>query len=208
MAGELKTPFQYKMISVVECDADYLTEATGRLRHVMDEMRSTLPTVRAYFGIFLVGRHAGCLGLTHLYRQLNDVEPAFGVYAISPNFGEMMQGGQIRLRERNLIRLSPSPMPGNGAAPEFEVLSRYSAPGLSFGALESIAPGLSASGASGLDYGELWTGSSAGQNVLATGFDSLAHAVRAETDLLADPGFKHVLAGSRLEERDILDVRG
>ena len=208
MPNETETTYHYKMISVVECNSDYLSEATERLRRVMDELRSRLAPVGAYFGVYLVGRHAGCLGLIHLYRELNHIEQAFGVYGASAHFGEMMQSEQIRLRERNLIRLSPGALPGDIAPPEVEVLSRYSAPGFSGDTLTSIAPGLSASGLTGAQHGVFWTGSSVGQHVLMTGFQSLASAVQTEADLTGNPDFSKALAGARLEERDIVDIRG
>lgn len=205
---ETAAAYHYKMISVIECSSDYLPEATEHLQKVMDDLRSALASVGAYFGVYLVGRHAGCLGLVHLYRELNDIEPAFGLYAASPHFGEMMQSEQATLRERNLIRLSDSTLPADSSPPEVEVLSRYSAPGFSSVALTGLTSGLSASGMTSIRHGVFWTGANVGHHVLTTGFQSLASAVQSESDLTGNPEFRKALAGARLEERDIVDIRG
>ena len=171
-------PFRYMMISIVACEAGFLPEAAEHLRGVMGELSDALPDVTAYFGTYVAGRQSGSLALIHLYRELGDVEPAFGVYASSPNFAAAAASGKIALRERNLVRLSDAIEPVRDISHELEVHTRHPAPGLSAATLADLPSG-------SFRHGTLWTGSHAGQHLLVTqGDENLQPHHGAERDVL------------------------
>ena len=197
--------FLYKMISVVACEEDYLAEASVHLNGVMQELRETLPRISACFGVFRVGRHTGSLGLIHLYRELNDVDPAFGVYGNSAGFAKMASSGKIALRQRNLYRLREGSWADAEPAPGYLVYDHFAPPGLSDTHLSQLKE---QSGSAGMRFiwpGMQWTGNEAGRFLLATGSSqtTLQAAQQTVDDLLATQA-----AGDTVQhaERDVLET--
>ncbi|MEO1490765.1 MAG: hypothetical protein AAFV19_01255 [Pseudomonadota bacterium] len=173
------------------------------LRTVMDELRTQLPAIGAWFGAFVSGPNAGNLALIHLYRELNDVEPAFGVYGASGAFAALATTGNIGLRERNLIRLDDGAKPFDVPSAGYQSFSRYPAVVLRPDTHESISHALSAEGTAYSQCGTFWTGRNAGQRLLTvvcpdTDAMNDAHgAIAARDALLANP-----------IERDVLHILG
>lgn len=194
-------PYRYMMISTVACEAGYLEEAAGHLNGVMGELGSALPTVSAYFGDFQAGRQAGSLALIHLYRELADVDPAFGVYGASPHFAAAAGSGKIALRERNLIRLMEKEQKGSDTIPAIQVFLRYTAPGLQQESRARLADAAMAAGSTQVRAGTVWTGTIAGSQLVTLGCPTLEAASAAET------ACREALAGA-FPERDLLHRQG
>ena len=194
-------PFRYMMISTVACEAGYLDEASGHLTGVMGELASALPDVSAYFGSFHAGRNAGSLALVHLYRDLADVDPAFGVYGASPHFAAAAGSGKIALRERNLTRLMEAEQRGSDPIAPVQLLLRHTAPGLDAASRARLADAAMGAGASQFRCGTVWTGTIAGSGIVTLGCPTpdVADTVEAAC--------REALPGA-MPERDLLCVTG
>lgn len=193
-------PFRYIMVSTVACEADYLPEAGRHVAAVMGELREALPQMGAHFGVFVSGRHAGSMALIHLYRELNDIEPAFAVYGASPNFAKAAGSGRIALRERNLVRLADTGAAEAMARPAYQLFLRYGAPGLAAEATGHLIDAALDAGSAWARHGTVWTGTIAGSQLVTLGCPSSETATSAEAAC--------VRAVGALPERDLLRVDG
>lgn len=195
--------YRYMMVSIVACRADYLGTAERGLHDVMGALRAALPTVHAYFGLFQAGRNAGSLSLIHLYQELNDVDPAFGVYGTSQAFATLASSGNIALRERTLIRLDDTERPVDTPGAGYQSFALYAAPGLPRDQIDAIAAAPGQGDTNVIRTGTVWTGLRAGQQMLTIVCPTMDALVQTEAKIA-----EHLPKAATPADRDVLHLTG
>ena len=198
---------KFCVITIAECDSNYLSRALELTRELKDEIEEKGNPVSIRFGILITGHHAGAMAFFQNYSTLSDFERSYEILQASPHYQTLFNCGAAKVASRNLIKFSPVEYEENLIVEaQYLVLTRVKTSGSMLPSINRLAPVFSKTGALTYRLGSIITGNNAGSELLGVSYKSM-NQIETAYDLLADNlEYKDLLNNVTVKARNIVKL--
>ena len=198
---------KFCVITVAECDANYLSRALELTRELKNEIEEKGNPVSIRAGTLITGYYAGAMALFQNYLTLSDFEQSYEILQASWHYQSLFKSGAARVASRNLIKFSPVEYEENLIVEaQYLVLTRVKTLGSMLPSINRLAPVFSKTGALSYRLGSIMTGNNVGNELLGVSYKSM-NQIETAYDLLADNlDYKDLLKNVTVKARNIVKL--
>ena len=198
---------KFCVITVAECDANYLSRALELTRELKNEIEEKGNPVSIRAGTLITGYYAGAMALFQNYLTLSDFEQSYEILQASWHYQSLFKSGAAKVASRNLIKFSPVEYEKNLVVEaQYLVLTRVKTLGSMLPSINRLAPVFSKTGALSYRLGSIMTGNNVGNELLGVSYKSM-NQIETAYDLLADNlDYKDLLKNVTVKARNIVKL--
>ena len=198
---------KFCVITVAECDANYLSRALELTRELKNEIEEKGNPVSIRAGTLITGYYAGAMAFFQNYSTLSDFERSYEILQASPHYQTLFNCGAAKVASRNLIKFSPVEYEENLIVEaQYLVLTRVKTLGSMLPSINRLAPVFSKTGALSYRLGSIMTGNNADSELLGVSYKSM-NQIETAYDLLADNlDYKDLLKNVTVKARNIVKL--
>ena len=198
---------KFCVITIAECDSNYLSRALELTRELKNEIEEKGNPVSIRAGTLITGYYAGAMAFFQNYSTLSDFERSYEILQASPHYQTLFNCGAAKVASRNLIKFSPVEYEENLIVEaQYLVLTRVKTLGSMLPSINRLAPVFSKTGALTYRLGSIMTGNNAGGELLGVSYKSM-NQIETAYDLLADNlDYKDLLNNVTVKARNIVKL--
>ena len=198
---------KFCVITVAECDANYLSRALELTRELKNEIEEKGNPVSIRAGTLITGYYAGAMAFFQNYLTLSDFEKSYEILQASWHYQSLFKSGAAKVASRNLIKFSPVKYEENLIVEaQYLVLTRVKTLGSMLPSINRLAPVFSKTGALSYRLGSIMTGNNVGNELLGVSYKSM-NQIETAYDLLADNlDYKDLLKNVTVKVRNIVKL--
>lgn len=198
---------KFCVITVAECDANYLSRALELTRELKNEIEEKGNPVSIRAGTLITGYYAGAIAFFQNYLTLSDFEQSYEILQASWHYQSLFKSGAAKVASRNLIKFSPVEYEENLIVEaQYLVLTRVKTLGSMLPSINRLAPVFSKTGALSYRLGSIMTGNNVGNELLGVSYKSM-NQIETAYDLLADNlDYKDLLKNVTVKARNIVKL--
>jgi hypothetical protein len=198
---------KFCVITVAECDANYLSRALELTRELKNEIEEKGNPVSIRAGTLITGYYAGAMAFFQNYLTLSDFEQSYEILQASWHYQSLFKSGAAKVASRNLIKFSPVEYEENLIVEaQYLVLTRVKTLGSMLPSINRLAPVFSKTGALSYRLGSIMTGNNVGNELLGVSYKSM-NQIETAYDLLADNlDYKDLLKNVTVKARNIVKL--
>jgi hypothetical protein len=198
---------KFCVITVAECDANYLSRALELTRELKNEIEEKGNPVSIRAGTLITGYYAGAMAFFQNYLTLSDFEKSYEILQASWHYQSLFKSGAAKVASRNLIKFSPVEYEENLIVEaQYLVLTRVKTLGSMLPSINRLAPVFSKTGALSYRLGSIMTGNNVGNELLGVSYKSM-NQIETAYDLLADNlDYKDLLKNVTVKARNIVKL--
>ena len=198
---------KFCVITVAECDANYLSRALELTRELKNEIEEKGNPVSIRAGTLITGYYAGAIAFFQNYLTLSDFEKSYEILQASWHYQSLFKSGAAKVASRNLIKFSPVEYEENLIVEaQYLVLTRVKTLGSMLPSINRLAPVFSKTGALSYRLGSIMTGNNVGNELLGVSYKSM-NQIETAYDLLADNlDYKDLLKNVTVKARNIVKL--
>ncbi len=198
---------KFCVITVAECDANYLSRALELTRELKNEIEEKGNPVSIRAGTLITGYYAGAMAFFQNYLTLSDFEQSCEILQDSWHYQSLFKSGAAKVASRNLIKFSPVEYEENLIVEaQYLVLTRVKTLGSMLPSINRLAPVFSKTGALSYRLGSIMTGNNVGNELLGVSYKSM-NQIETAYDLLADNlDYKDLLKNVTVKARNIVKL--
>ncbi|MED5227591.1 MAG: hypothetical protein VX962_11295 [Pseudomonadota bacterium] len=198
---------KFCVITVAECDANYLSRALELTRELKNEIEEKGNPVSIRAGTLITGYYAGAMAFFQNYLTLSDFEKSYEILQASWHYQSLFKSGAAKVASRNLIKFSPVEYEKNLIVEaQYLVLTRVKTLGSMLPSINRLAPVFSKTGALSYRLGSIMTGNNVGNELLGVSYKSM-NQIETAYDLLADNlDYKDLLKNVTVKARNIVKL--
>ncbi len=198
---------KFCVITVAECDANYLSRALEITRELKNEIEEKGNPVSIRAGTLITGYYAGAMAFFQNYLTLSDFEQSYEILQASWHYQSLFKSGAAKVASRNLIKFSPVEYEENLIVEaQYLVLTRVKTLGSILPSINRLAPVFSKTGALSYRLGSIMTGNNVGNELLGVSYKSM-NQIETAYDLLADNlDYKDLLKNVTVKARNIVKL--
>ena len=198
---------KFCVITVAECDANYLSRALELTRELKNEIEEKGNPVSIRAGTLITGYYAGAMAFFQNYLTLSDFEKSYEILQASWHYQSLFKSGAAKVASRNLIKFSPVKYEENLIVEaQYLVLTRVKTLGSMLPSINRLAPVFSKTGALSYRLGSIMTGNNVGNELLGVSYKSM-NQIETAYDLLADNlDYKDLLKNVTVKARNIVKL--
>ena len=198
---------KFCVITVAECDANYLSRALELTRELKNEIEEKGNPVSIRAGTLITGYYAGAMAFFQNYLTLSDFEQSYEILQASRHYQSLFKSGAAKVASRNLIKFSPVEYEENLIVEaQYLVLTRVKTLGSMLPSINRLAPVFSKTGALSYRLGSIMTGNNVGNELLGVSYKSM-NQIETAYDLLADNlDYKDLLKNVTVKARNIVKL--
>ena len=198
---------KFCVITVAECDANYLSRALELTRELKNEIEEKGNPVSIRAGTLITGYYAGAMAFFQNYLTLSDFEQSYEILQASPHYQTLFNCGAAKVASRNLIKFSPVEYEENLIVEaQYLVLTRVKTLGSMLPSINRLAPVFSKTGALSYRLGSIMTGNNVGNELLGVSYKSM-NQIETAYDLLVDNlDYKDLLKNVTVKARNIVKL--
>ena len=198
---------KFCVITVAECDANYLSRALELTRELKNEIEEKGNPVSIRAGTLITGYYAGAMAFFQNYSTLSDFEQSYEILQASWHYQSLFNSGAAKVASRNLIKFSPVEYEKNLVVEaQYLVLTRVKTLGSMLPSINRLAPVFLKTGALTYRLGSIITGNNAGSELLGVSYKSM-NQIETAYDLLADNlDYKDLLNNVTVKARNIVKL--
>ena len=198
---------KFCVITVAECDANYLSRALELTRELKNEIEEKGNPVSIRAGTLITGYYAGAMAFFQNYLTLSDFEQSYEILQASWHYQSLFKSGATKVASRNLIKFSPVEYEENLIVEaQYLVLTRVKTLGSMLPSINRLAPVFSKTGALSYRLGSIMTGNNVGNELLGVSYKSM-NQIETAYDLLADNlDYKDLLKNVTVKARNIVKL--
>ena len=198
---------KFCVITVAECDANYLSRALELTRELKNEIEEKGNPVSIRAGTLITGYYAGAMAFFQNYLTLSDFEQSYEILQASWHYQSLFKSGAAKVASRNLIKFSPVEYEENLIVEaQYLVLTRVRTLGSMLPSINRLAPVFSKTGALSYRLGSIMTGNNVGNELLGVSYKSM-NQIETAYDLLADNlDYKDLLKNVTVKARNIVKL--
>ena len=198
---------KFCVITVAECDANYLSRALELTRELKNEIEEKGNPVSIRAGTLITGYYAGAIAFFQNYLTLSDFEKSYEILQASWHYQSLFKSGAAKVASRNLIKFSPVEYEENLIVEaQYLVLTRVKTLGSMLPSINRLAPVFSKTGALSYRLGSIMTGNNVGNELLGVSYKSM-NQIETAYDLLVDNlDYKDLLKNVTVKARNIVKL--
>ena len=198
---------KFCVITVAECDANYLSRALELTRELKNEIEEKGNPVSIRAGTLITGYYSGAMAFFQNYLTLSDFEQSYEILQASWHYQSLFKSGAAKVASRNLIKFSPVEYEENLIVEaQYLVLTRVKTLGSMLPSINRLAPVFSKTGALSYRLGSIMTGNNVGNELLGVSYKSM-NQIETAYDLLADNlDYKDLLNNVTVKARNIVKL--
>ena len=198
---------KFCVITVAECDANYLSRALELTRELKNEIEEKGNPVSIRAGTLITGYYAGAIAFFQNYLTLSDFEKSYEILQASWHYQSLFKSGAAKVASRNLIKFSPVEYEENLIVEaQYLVLTRVRTLGSMLPSINRLAPVFSKTGALSYRLGSIMTGNNVGNELLGVSYKSM-NQIETAYDLLVDNlDYKDLLKNVTVKARNIVKL--
>ena len=198
---------KFCVITVAECDANYLSRALELTRELKNEIEEKGNPVSIRAGTLITGYYAGAMAFFQNYLTLSDFEQSYEILQASWHYQSLFKSGAAKVASRNLIKFSPVEYEENLIVEaQYLVLTRVKNLGSMLPSINRLAPVFSKTGALSYRLGSIMTGNNVGNELLGVSYKSM-NQIETAYDLLVDNlDYKDLLKNVTVKARNIVKL--
>ena len=198
---------KFCVITVAECDANYLSRALELTRELKNEIEEKGNPVSIRAGTLITGYYAGAIAFFQNYLTLSDFEKSYEILQASWHYQSLFKSGAAKVASRNLIKFSPVEYEENLIVEaQYLVLTRVKTLGSMLPSINRLAPVFSKTGALSYRLGSIMTGNNVGNELLGVSYKSM-NQIETAYDLLVDNlDYKDLLKNVTVNARNIVKL--
>ena len=198
---------KFCVITVAECDANYLSRALELTRELKNEIEEKGNPVSIRAGTLITGYYAGAMAFFQNYLTLSDFEQSYEILQASWHYQSLFKSGAAKVASRNLIKFSPVEYEENLIVEaQYLVLTRVKTLGSMLPSINRLAPVFSKTGALSYRLGSIMTGNNVGNELLGVSYKSM-NQIETAYDLLVDNlDYKDLLKNVTVKARNIVKL--
>ena len=198
---------KFCVITVAECDANYLSRALELTRELKNEIEEKGNPVSIRAGTLITGYYAGAIAFFQNYLTLSDFEQSYEILQASWHYQSLFKSGAAKVASRNLIKFSPVEYEENLIVEaQYLVLTRVKTLGSMLPSINRLAPVFSKTGALSYRLGSIMTGNNVGNELLGVSYKSM-NQIETAYDLLVDNlDYKDLLKNVTVKARNIVKL--
>ncbi len=164
----------YTMVTVAECDPEFLDQALKHTGAVAEQLKSSAGALITRYGVLATGEQAGSIILLQGYSELNGIDAAFSTYGQSDDYQALISSGKIKVTLRNILKVEPVELQNQSTeVPAYGVLTRWGSAETMTERMNKMVHLFEDNGAMFMRYWSIMTGSNAGRRLLAVGYPSM-----------------------------------
>ena len=200
----------YVILTVASVNFSYREAMTKLMSQHSKDLIAKAGARGTRFGSIGTGEHAGSLIFIQFYDELKDYEKAMDFQAESPVFKEIMDSGKVNVYLRNIATSLPTKFDNSGEHPKYIVISRAEA-AISdktkfLDCINDTVSCFKDNGAVTLRFGNLLTGSNAGNFLLGVGYPSMEAIEKTYDELLVHSSYKELMNFAKMNMRNIIKI--
>ena len=198
---------KFCVITIAECDSNYLSRALELTRELKNEIEEKGNPVSIRAGTLITGYYAGAMAFFQNYLTLSDFEQSYEILQASWHYQSLFKSGAAKVASRNLIKFSPVEYEENLIVEaQYLVLTRVRTLGSMLPSINRLAPVFSKTGALSYRLGSIMTGNNVGNELLGVSYKSM-NQIETAYDLLADNlDYKDLLKNVTVKARNIVKL--
>ena len=198
---------KFCVITVAECDANYLSRVLELTRELKNEIEEKGNPVSIRAGTLITGYYAGAMAFFQSYLTLSDFEKSYEILQASWHYQSLFKSGAAKVASRNLIKFSPVEYEENLIVEaQYLVLTRVKTLGSMLPSINRLAPVFSKTGALSYRLGSIMTGNNVGNELLGVSYKSM-NQIETAYDLLVDNlDYKDLLKNVTVKARNIVKL--
>ena len=198
---------KFCVITVAECDANYLSRVLELTRELKNEIEEKGNPVSIRAGTLITGYYAGAIAFFQNYLTLSDFEKSYEILQASWHYQSLFKSGAAKVASRNLIKFSPVEYEENLIVEaQYLVLTRVKTLGSMLPSINRLAPVFSKTGALSYRLGSIMTGNNVGNELLGVSYKSM-NQIETAYDLLVDNlDYKDLLKNVTVKARNIVKL--
>ena len=203
------TTINYGIVTLANCEPSYRETAFGLMSKFGEELKSDAGALVVRYGYFGTGLDAGALVFTQLYEDLDGFDKAQNVYSDSGFYKSLIESGKVSVIMRNIVRMVPIEFtPGSDNDPKYMVFTKAKImledKNSAMDGVAQIAKVFSDNGAITLRFGQLITGSSVGEYLLAVSYPSMDSIEKTYDELNENLNYKNLVNKVDVNRREIV----